>query len=52
MVERRKAIIESFGLLHDKGLIDDTALVDLAYRFAGELVDVDEVLGRGVERKA
>jgi hypothetical protein len=42
-----KAIVEAFGALHDKGLLPDEALVDLAYRFAGELVDVEAALGRG-----
>ena len=42
-----KTIIDGFAQMREKGLIGDQALVDLAYRFAGELVDVDEVLGRG-----
>ncbi|CAA9292671.1 MAG: hypothetical protein AVDCRST_MAG26-4219 [uncultured Chloroflexia bacterium] len=50
LAQAAKAIVDSFGRLHDKGLIDDAALVDLAYRFAGELVDVERVLGRARER--
>jgi hypothetical protein len=41
-----QAIVSAFGAPHDKGLIPDEALVDLSYRFAGELVGVEEVLGR------
>ena len=46
LAQATQAIVATFGALHDKGLIPDEALVDLSYRFAGELVDVDEVLGR------
>ena len=47
LAQSAKTIIDGFTQLHAKGLIGDADLVDLAYRFAGELVDVDEVLGRG-----
>ncbi len=47
LAQSAKTIIDGFAQLHAKGLIGDRELVDLAYRFAGELVDVDEVLGRG-----
>ncbi len=30
-----------------KGLIGDSHLLELSYWFAGELVDVEQVLGRG-----
>jgi hypothetical protein len=41
------AIIEGFGLLRDRGLIDDAEYVRLAYRFAGEVVDVAKILQDG-----
>ena len=40
------AIITAFGALHDKGLIGDADLLDVCYRFAGELGDVAAVLER------
>ena len=40
------AIAGAFGQLHDKGLIGDTDLLDICYRLAGELVDVEQVLER------
>jgi hypothetical protein len=36
-----KTVVEAFGSLYEKGLLPDEALVDLAYRFAGELVDFE-----------
>ena len=33
--------------LRDKGLIDDAELLRLAYRFAGEVVEVEEILQAG-----
>ena len=39
--------MSAFSGLHDKGLIGDADLLDVAYRFAGELVDVEAVLERG-----
>lgn len=44
------AIVGAFGQLHDKGLIGDADLLELSYRFAGELVDVEQVLVRGRDR--
>ncbi|MCC7162297.1 MAG: hypothetical protein IT331_07370 [Anaerolineae bacterium] len=41
------AIIEGFGMLRDRGLIDDAEYVRLAYRFAGEVVDVAKILADG-----
>jgi len=38
LAQAAAAIVGAFGQLHDKGIIDDAALLDLAYRFAGELV--------------
>lgn len=37
-------IVQSFILLYDRGLIDERELLRLSYNFAGELVDVDELL--------
>jgi hypothetical protein len=47
LAQSAKTVLDGFAQLHRNGLIGDQDLVDLAYRFAGELVDVDEVLGRG-----
>jgi hypothetical protein len=50
LAQAAQAIVTAFGTLHDKGLIPDEALVDLSYRFAGELVDVEAALGqRGLQ---
>ena len=40
-------IITAFMQLRDKGLIDDAELLRLAYRFAGEVVEVEEILQAG-----
>ena len=40
-------IIGSFANLRDRGLIDDQELMRIAYRFAGEVIDVEEMLARG-----
>ena len=50
LAQSAKTIIDGFAQLHEKGLIGDQDLVDLGYRFAGELVNVDEVLGQGLNR--
>ena len=42
-----KSIIEGFLQLRERNLIDDAELLRLAYRFAGEVVDVEEVLKGG-----
>lgn len=39
--------VSAFGNLRDRGLIDDAELLRLAYRFAGEVADVDALLARG-----
>jgi len=39
-------IATAFGDLRQRGLIDDSELVRMVYKFAGELVDVPEVLRR------
>lgn len=38
------AIVNSFILLRDRGLIDDHELVRMCYKFAGEVVDVQQLL--------
>ena len=43
-------IVSAFGGLHDKGLIGDADLLEIAYRFSGELVDVDAILARAKPR--
>jgi hypothetical protein len=40
-------IIAAFASLRDRGLIDDAELLRMAYRFAGEVVDVEGMLRRG-----
>lgn len=41
--------IGAFSTLRDRGLIDDAELLRLAYRFAGEAVDIEDMLRRGKE---
>ena len=40
-------VIEAFGTLWEHSLIDDAEYLRVAYRFAGELVDVEDMLRRG-----
>jgi hypothetical protein len=40
-------VVTAFAQLRDRGLIDDAELLRLAYRFAGEIVDVEDMLRRG-----
>jgi hypothetical protein len=40
-------VVGAFRELRDRGLIDDAELVRMAYKFAGESVDVEEVLRDG-----
>ncbi|MGW8226670.1 MAG: hypothetical protein ACWGOY_13100, partial [Anaerolineales bacterium] len=42
-------IIGSFIALRNRGLIDDQELLRMAYRFAGEVVDIEELIKRGEE---
>jgi hypothetical protein len=42
-------IIGGFAALRDRGLIDDRELMRMAYRFAGEVVDLEDLLKRGSE---
>jgi hypothetical protein len=42
-------IIGSFSNLRDRGLIDDQELMRIAYRFAGEVINVEEMLARGAK---
>jgi hypothetical protein len=42
-------ITSSFGDLRNRGLIDDAELLRIAYRFAGEVVDIEQMLERGKE---
>jgi hypothetical protein len=39
--------VAAFGALRDRGLIDDAELLRIAYRFAGEMTDIDQMLRRG-----
>ena len=40
-------VIGAFSLLRDRQLIDDAELMRIAYRFAGEVVDVEDLMRRG-----
>ena len=42
-------IVTAFAGLHARGLIDDAELLRMAYRFAGEVVDVPALLRRAVD---
>ena len=42
-------IIGGFAALRDRGLIDDRELMRMAYRFAGEVIDLEDLLKRGEE---
>ena len=42
-------IIGGFAALRDRGLIDDQELMRISYRFAGEVVDIEELLARGAK---
>jgi hypothetical protein len=42
-------IVGSFARLRDRGLIDDQEFMRMAYRFAGEVIDIDELLKQGSE---
>jgi hypothetical protein len=40
-------LVNSLVILRDRQMIDDSEFLRLVYRFAGEAVDVDEMLARG-----
>jgi hypothetical protein len=40
-------VIGSFSVLRDRGLIDDQELMRITYRFAGEVVDLEDLMKRG-----
>jgi hypothetical protein len=40
-------VVDGFKQLRDEGIIDDEELARMAYKFAGEIVDVKELLERG-----
>jgi hypothetical protein len=40
-------IVASMTTMRDRGLIDDAELLRIVYRFAGEVVDLEELLKRG-----
>ncbi|GAP22239.1 hypothetical protein [Leptolinea tardivitalis] len=42
-------IVSAFSELHSRGLIDDAELLRLAYRFAGEVVDIPALLQQAVD---
>lgn len=45
-------IITAFAELYNRGLIDDAELLRLAYRFAGEVVDISALLKRAMDNRA
>jgi hypothetical protein len=46
LAQASATVIEAFVMLRDRKLIDDAELLRLAYRFAGEVVDVEDLLKR------
>lgn len=44
LAEAAGAVVTAFIQLHDRGKITDEELVRMAYKFAGEIIDVDQVL--------
>ena len=46
LADAAKTIVEALALMKDKGWVDDETAMRIAYRFAGELVDVSELLER------
>lgn len=44
-------IVTAFSSLHARGLIDDAELLRLAYRFAGEVVDIPVLLRQAVDNR-
>jgi len=40
-------VVAAFSALRDRSLIDDAELLRIAYRFAGEVTDVEDMLRRG-----
>ncbi len=44
-------IVTAFSSLHARGLIDDAELLRLAYRFAGEVVDIPALLRQAVDNR-
>jgi len=40
-------VVDAFGNLRDRGLIDDAEFLRVVYRFSGEPVDIEELLMRG-----
>jgi hypothetical protein len=40
-------VVNAFGDLRDRGLIDDEEYLRICYRFAGEVIDVKDMLARG-----
>jgi hypothetical protein len=47
LAQAASAIAATFAELRGRGVIDDAELLRVVYRFAGELVDVPEMLERG-----
>lgn len=40
-------VVNGLGALRDRAIIDDAELLRMVYRFAGEVVDVEQLLARG-----
>ena len=41
-----KTIVEALAVMKEQGWVDDETAMRIAYRFAGELVDVNEMMRR------
>jgi hypothetical protein len=52
LAQSAASIVGAFAQLYDRNLIGDADLVDICYRFAGELVDVEAVLARAQTRQS
>lgn len=52
LAEASARVIAAFASLRDRGLIDDAEFLRIAYRFAGEVVDIEEMLKRGAKAVA
>jgi len=46
LAEAAERIVQAFGTLYDRGLVDEAEMLRLAYTFAGEMVDLPRLLKR------
>ena len=50
LAQAASVVIQAFTMLRDRHLIDDAELLRLVYRFAGEVVDVEDMLKRAARQ--